>query len=275
MNKSVLALGPFIGSFEQEILTFRPHMRWIESQMGIDNVYYSSHASRRFMYSHVKNKKFMPVYGQLTRHELGQDGYCHKTVDQRDYTSLIREFKDNISTTTNCIKKEIELVSLPYVKYASPVSIYHKIYEPFTVPLKKRKGWAVFVPDVSMSKKHAMIINSHLKKTVRYSVVGDMKCHLHEENEILQDVDYFQTGYLKLITAITNARAVIAPCSHWTVIANLQKVPVLSWGENVGPYRSGGIYHFGNPDAKTVYFDNETNINNLLKQIDNFLGEYL
>lgn len=273
MNKSVLALGPFIGSFEQEILTFRPHMRWIESQIGMSNVFCSSHANRRFLYSHVPNRKFAPVYGQLTRHELGQEGYSHKDVDQKDYTTLIREFKDEIVSRTNVIKKNIEHQSLPYVKYASPISIYHKIFEPITVPLKKRKGWVVFVPDFSMRRKHAEIINQHLKKTVRYSVIGDMKCHLHEENEILQELDYFQTGYMKMVTAITNARAVITPCSHWTVIANLQGVPVLSWGENVGQYRPDGIYNFGNKDLKVIYHDHESNINNLLKQIDLFLED--
>ena len=271
MDKSVLAFGPFIGSFEQEVLTFRPHMRWIENQIGMSNVFYSSHANRRFLYSHISSKKFIPVYGQLTRHELGQEGYCHKDVDQKDYTTLIRDFKDSIVEKSNCIKKNIEHQSLPYVKYASPISIYHKIFEPIDVPMKKRKGWVVFIPDFSMRRSHAEIIRNHLNGNVKYSVIGDMKCHLHDENEVLQEIDYFQTGYMKMVTAISNARAVICPCSHWTAIANLQRVPVLSWGENVGQYRTDGIYNFGNKESRTVYFDSETNINNLLKQIDTFL----
>lgn len=273
MNKTVLAQGPFIGSFEQEILTFRPHMRWIEKNTNTRYIYYSSHFNRKFLYPQVTMKRYIPVYRQLTRQEIHQTGYNHKDVNQRDFTSLIRVYKDHIVSKLGCTKKDINQQSLPYVKYIPPVSIYHKIFEPIKVPVSKRKGYVVFIPDESMNKKDALIIFNYLKKTCKFAVIGDMKCYLPEDNEILQGIDYLHTGYQKIVTAITNSTAVITPCSHWTVIANLQGVPVVSWGENVGQYKKQGIYNFNNSQARIVYYDRDAKINNILKQIDNYLQE--
>lgn len=273
MSKNVLALGPFIGSFEQEFLTFRPHMRWIEENTDTRFVYYSSHFNRKFLYPQVTNKRYVPVYKQLTRQEIHQTGYSHKDVDQRDFMSLIRVYKDHISGKVGCIKKDINQQSLPYVKYIPPVSIYHKIFEPIKVPISKRKGYVVFIPDDSMDERHAQIIYDYLKSTCKFAVIGDMKCHLPEENEVLQSVDYLQNGYHKIVTAITNAKAVITPCSHWTAVANLQGVPVISWGESVGQYKSQGLYHFGNDISRTIYHDEDAKIQNLIGQIDRYLQE--
>jgi len=273
VNKSVLALGPFIGSFEQEILTFRPHMKWIEANTDYKHVFYSSHFNRKFLYPQVSNRKYLPVYKQLTRQEIHQSGYSHKDVDQKDFMSLIRVYKENITSKTGCAKKDINQQSLPYVKYISPISIYHKIFEPIKVPVSKRSGYVVFIPDMSMPVEDSMSIFDHLGSVCKFSVIGDMKCHLPESNEILQSVDYLQNGYQKIITAITNSKAVITPCSHWTAIANLQGAPVISWGENVGQYREQGIYNFNNSKSRIIYHDEETDIEKLLVQIDRYLEE--
>lgn len=273
MSKSVLAIGPFIGSFEQEILTFRPHMRWIEKNSGIRTVFYSSHFNRKFLYPQVSNKRYVPVYKQITRQEIHQDGYSHKDVNQRDFIMMIRQYKDRVVDVTNCAKKEIDQQSLPYVKYISPVSIYQKIFEPIKVPISKKKGNVIFIPDNTMNEHHAIEIFEYLRGTGRFSVIGDMKCHLLEENEILQGMDYLQIGYKKIITAITNAKAVITPCSHWTAIANMQGVPVISWGENVGQYKQDGIYNFNNDKSRVVYHNFEDNIIKVIKQIDTYFQE--
>ena len=271
MSKRVLALGPFIGSFEQEILTFRPHMRWIELNTDIKSVFYSSHFNRKFLYPQVSTKRFLPVYKQITRQEIHQNGYSHKDVDQRDFMSLIKDYKDTIVTTVGCIKKDINHQSLPYVKYISPISIYHKVFEPIKVPISKKKGHIVFIPDESMNLEDAIKVWDFLQQYKKVSLLGDMKCHLPDENEILKNIDYLQNGYKKLVTGITNAKAVITPCSHWAVIANLQGSPCISWGENVGQFKQDGIYNFNNQLSTSIYYDGDSNINNLLNNIRNFL----
>ncbi len=273
MSKNVLALGPFIGSFEQEILTFRPHMRWIELNTINKGVFYSSHFNRKFLYPQVSNKKYVPIYKQLTRQEIHQNGYSHKDVDQRDFMSLIRLFKDEIVDQTGSIKKNINHQSLPYVKYISPVSIFHKVFEPIKVPVSKKKGNILFIPDFSMTESDAETLWEFLRSNFKSSLVGDMKCHLPSENEVFKNVDYLQNGYKKIVTAITNATAVVTPCSHWAVIANLQGTPSISWGDKVGQFRENGIYHFNNYNSRTIYYDTDSNVKNLIRNIKMYLEE--
>jgi len=271
MDRRILALGPFIGSFEQEILTFRPHMRWIELNTESKTVFYSSHFNRKFLYPQISNKKFIPVYKQITRQEIHHNGYSHKDVDQRDFMSIVKEYKDDIVEQIGCIKKDINHQSLPYVKYISPISMYHKVFEPIKVSISKKRGNIVFIPDECMSPADAIHIWDFLQKNYRVSLIGDMKCHLPDDNEILKNVDYLRNGYKKIVTAITNATAVVCPCSHWAVISNLQGAPCISWGENVGQFKEGGIYNFGNKKSSSVYFDSDGNVKNLINNIRNFL----
>ena len=274
MSKNVLALGPYIGSFEQEILTFRPYMRWIELNSEARHVFYSSHFNRQFLYPQVSNKKYFSVYKQLTRQEIHQSGYSHKDVKQRDFMSLIRLYKDNVTSTIKCIKKDIDQQSLPYVKYIAPISIYHKVFDPIKVPKVRRKGNIVFIPDHRMPIEVAMEIFDYLNGNGhKFSVIGDMKCHLPESNEVLREVDYLITGYKKIIAAITNSTCVITPCSHWTAIANLQGAPVFSWGTALGQYRKEGIYNFDNENARVIYHGDDTRTKILLSQIGSFLKE--
>ena len=238
---------------------------------GVKNVFYSSHFNRKFLYPQVSNKKFLPVYKQITRQEIHQSGYSHKDVDQRDFMSLIRDYKDNIVGQVGCIKKDINHQSLPYVKYISPVSIFHKVFEPIKVPKAKKKGNIVFIPDGSMSPADAIYIWEFLQQYRKVSLIGDMKCHLPDENEILKNVDYLQNGYKKIVTAITNSACVITPCSHWAVVANLQGAPCISWGENVGQFKEDGIYNFNNSKSTSIYHDEDSNVNSLINNIRNFL----
>ena len=269
MAKKVLILGPFVGSLEDEILSFRPHMRWIEKHTDADSVFYSSHFNRKFLYSHISNKRFIPVYTQFSRHEADQNGYTFKDVDARDFASLSKMVKDAVYDRVECQRKDIEQQTLPYVKNPSPISLYHKIFEPIKVPRVRRKGYIVFIPHVSMTYKEAKVVYDFLVASgVKFSVVGDLKCHLPQHNEVLSSGDYFETGYMKTIAALTNSPLVITPCSHWTMIANLQGSPVISWGDTVGPYRSGGAYNFGNDSAKVLFHDKDSNFNNVIKQIE-------
>lgn len=248
-------------------------MRWIELNTDARYVYYSSHFNRKFLYPQVTNKKYIPVYKQLTRQEIHQTGYSHRDVDQRDFVGLVRNLKDQISTKVGCIKKDVNQQSLPYVKYIPPVSIYHKVFEPIKVPIAKKKGYVVYIPDISMPEEEAIEVFDYLNSTCKFAVIGDMKCHLPESNEVLQGFDYLQNGYQKIVTAITNAKAVVTPCSHWTAIANLQGVPVISWGDNVGQYRKNGIYHFNNNKSKVVYHGEDSRTKNLLSQLDGYLED--
>jgi len=46
---------------------------------------------------------------------------------------------------------------------------------------------------------------------------------------------------------------------------------VISWGDTVGPYKEGGIYHFNNYKSRVFYHDADSRMDVLIKQIDGFL----
>jgi hypothetical protein len=69
------------------------------------------------------------------------------------------------------------------------------------------------------------------------------------------------------------AKAVVCPLGHWTVIANMQKVPVFSWGESVGQYRKGGIHYLNNENSSTFPTYKDINPKGVLRMISHFLKE--
>jgi hypothetical protein len=75
--------------------------------------------------------------------------------------------------------------------------------------------------------------------------------------------------YKYIIHILSKVRAVICPLSDWTFLCNLQNIPVFSWGDNINPYKTGGIYNFNN---KCNIIPN-THLNNVKSGIDYFLKE--
>lgn len=268
MKENVLALGPFIGSWEEEVLTFRPHMEWIKRSVPNSNVYVSSHANRSFLYE----DNFIPINSFLTRTELKQDGYIHEDIDQSEYNKMIRQFKNEVSKETGVIKKNIDQYSLPYVKYNSPVSVYQKIFT--RIPFNETEKRILFIPSATFNKSKTEKLQMSLKDKYDVKTIGDLHCHLPEKNSILTDrIDYVENGFKEIVDLISSSHAVITACSSWTALCNIQGVKVFSWGRRLGQYKSGGIYNFGNKKCMTMYHDRETKLENLFNQISYFLEE--
>jgi hypothetical protein len=101
--------------------------------------------------------------------------------------------------------------------------------------------------------------------------MGDNKTYFKEENEVLSFLDYFERGYKFIVRCIIEAKAIICPVSHWTLIANIHKVPVFSWGEYVSQYKEDGIYHFDNKESYIYPFTEGSSIPRLLGGIHYFM----
>lgn len=273
--KNVVAFGPYIGNFEQEVLMFRPYIEWtLKNVDEIDYVVISSHFNRKFLYEGLYDK-FIPVYKQLSRRETLQSGYIHEDVKQKDYVVLTKSLRDKVSELTNISKKNVEIMSVPYIRCSPPISIYNRSFSPIQVPINNSKCNVIFIPDMCMNEELSYAIYNELCKSFNVTILGDTNCNLSHDNEILGDIDYLNNGYFKMITAITNSVAVVTPCSHWTAICNIQKIPVISWGDTVGPYKEGGIYHLGNKKSRVVYHDDDSKVESLLNQINGFLNQYV
>lgn len=264
--KKIVAIGPFIGSFEEEIFTFRPFVAWITRNLKYTDLYLSVYENRRFLYPNVPANKIVFIDKELSKKETRQSGYIHLDVSQIDFTTMIKNFKAEVSDRSKASKKDIDIYSLPYVKHKAPIPLHQKIFEVYPA-IKKQADYYVFIPDSSIKNDIAIKVYDFLSNKIPLKVVGDMKSCIPEANQLYKNSNHFRS----IVNEISNCRAVITPCSHWTLIANRQRKSVFSWGENVGMFRENGIYNFDNK-CTIMYYDDESSITSLLGSINKFIN---
>lgn len=273
----ILAIGPYLGSFEEEMFTFRPYARWLSEAVKWDKIYLSTHINRLFLYDFVPEENMMPVYQHFSRDEKNQNGYIHKKINKKDYVLIIKEFRDEILKRENCNKKDIEIYNLSYTKTTPPYSIYNKIFEGISdLEVKiSDENKIIFIP----SKKEKIDKLSYIYKWLKecYNdeiiIVGDTDTWFSNDNVVLKKIDYFENGWKYILQYIKKSKAIICPLCHWTGIANLEKKHVFSWGANPGQYREGGIYNFGNTKDTIISSDKDTNPEIIKKSMENFINE--
>jgi len=96
--KSVLAIGPYIGNFEEELLTFRPYANWLLNVIEHEKAYLSTHLNRVFLYEQLIDKdNIIPINESLSRDEINQVGYIHKKLQQKEFNTLVKIFKEKIT----------------------------------------------------------------------------------------------------------------------------------------------------------------------------------
>ncbi len=276
---TVLGLGPFIGEFKHELLTFRPYARWLTEVIDYKNVYLNTHLNRSFLYEFVPEENIIPVYEVFSRDEEGQTGYVHKDLQQKDFNLLVRKFKGEIVEREQCSKKEVEVHHLNYVKSTPHYSIYNKIFEEISTPTninipKEHHNKVVFIPAMTHPIEKCSYIYSYLKKEHECLVVGNIDTWFSKDNVVLSNIDYFENGWKYIVEYIAKAKAVVCPLSYWTALCNLQNKKVFSWGLNPGQYREGGMYYFGNKNSTTIPADPDTNPDIIIGMIENFLKGY-
>jgi len=274
----ILGIGPYIGDFKQEFLTFRPYARWLMDAVDFDNVYLSTHINRSFMYDFVPRKNILPVYETFSRNEKGQRGYIHKDLQQKDFTLLVRKFKDKIVRLESCTKKDIEIHHLNYVKSTPHYPIFNKVFDKISKPdniniPKEHKNKFIFIPVTSESQERSEVIYDYLKENYDFLVVGDMDTYFSGENVVLSNIDYFENGWKYIVKYISESKGIICPISYWTALCNLQNKPVFSWGNSPGQYREDGIYNFSNSKSTIISSDEETNPKIIIEMMKSFIGE--
>lgn len=249
----IVLFGPYIGDWKEEVLSFRPFVNWIYSNIEFTDYYISTHFNREFLYDFIEKDKFISVYESLSRDENKQKNAIHKDIKTKDYSSIVlKNVRDDISSRTGYFKRDIIQYSLSYIKSIQNFSILNKKFSKIPYTEDKEKQKIVFIPDKRSKRKTLEKIANYLDKNYKddYVIVGDEKIRLKEENVIKKRIDYFESVYKLIVDYISNAKLVICPCSHWTVLANQQGTYVLSWGiENIAQYKTDGIYGFGNKNS--------------------------
>ena len=241
----IVACGPFIGSFEQEVMYFQPYVRYISEVRSDDLIYVSGYSNRRFLYDWVSDNSFFPVYEPGTRTDYKQVGCTHDDVTSGVFGQYVKGFRQYVKNETGT--DDITMYVPPYLKNLPPINTVQKIYEPYkSLHTTTLRDTVVFIPDESVPEAHSVLIYNMLCNRYNVVVVGDCKTTLYEYNTIMQRPDYTDQVYSLIIEHIQKAKLVITPCSYWTVLCNIHGTPVVSWGESVGVYKSDGVFGFDN-----------------------------
>lgn len=256
----VLIFGPFVGSWKQEVLTFLPFVRWASKIIKHDKIYISSHHNRRFLYDWIEDESFIPIYEHLSRDETQQKNFLHSEIDDKDYNFITNNFKKTVIDKCGCSKKELIHHAKVYSKNAQNLIINkQKLFKPFNY--LKREEYDIYIPGKDSSDELYEKIKEFYPKLI---VIGDMKSGCINKNFILSNHDYLEKGFQKNIYFLLNSRVVITPCSHWTLLANLNNKRVVSWGNNPNLYRHDGIFGFKNKKSNIIP---DVGIINLIKHI--------
>jgi hypothetical protein len=269
---NILAVGPFIGSFEQEIMSFMPYARYLSQIMEYDDIFISSHSNRRFLYDWIDDRNYISINEKWTRDDCKQNGYVHDDVISSQFIQTSKDFKQKIKTDIKYKGYPIELYSLPYIKTAPIYSTIQKKFYPIRVPRtdikEKDKDYVVFIADESISEETSNNIYNLLINEYNVLVIGDCKTHLAEKNVIMKRSDYVERVYELIYGYIHGAKFVITPCSYWTIICNIQNIPVFSWGESPGIYKSEGTFGFDNKNM--IIYNDDNNAKSLVGSIGYF-----
>jgi len=265
--ENVLLIGPYIGDWKQEIFTFRPYARWIYEQLDHPKCYISSHFNRQFLYDWIPDENFIPVYEQLSRNEVEQDNYIHKSITIKDFKLLIKDFKQSVINKENISIKNLITYNLSYLKSTPHYSWYQKIFTKINVkPIKN--DYIFYIPNKSISREdNEKITKFLLSKYDNIKLLGDNNCY-DLDKCLNYQIDYIETGYINIIKYILGCKFVITPCSHWTMLCNLHHIPVFSWGDG-GIYKKDGDYGFENPNNH-ICINNDVEI--VMKAIEYFYG---
>ena len=274
---NILLLGPYIGSFKEEILNFRPYARWLYDVLDFDDIYLNTHSNRKFLYyDFIDPTHVISIFENISRDELSQIGYVHENINQKDYSLLLKGIKEYISSKEGINKKDIKQYSINYLRSTPQIEIYKKRFEKITLNKddEKYKNKIVFIPNEEGNKKIIFAIKEYLDlENFDYVIAGDKRTYFQNENIVLERIDYFENGWKTNIQLITNAKLVITPIGHWATVSNLQSVPLFTWGENIGQYRENGIYHFNNKRCLAFPADDDTNVDNVIGMLNYFMKE--
>lgn len=269
----ILGLGPYIGSWEEELLNFYPYMNWISNIVQYDEIYISTHINRSFLYDWIPSKNMLNVFENLSRDEFSQIGSTNSNISNGDFQLIYKKFKNDVLKYSDTNKKNIEFYNIQYSQQNNFYPYHNKIYKRINIDTKKvdKLNYIVYIPDIRENIKIiSEIYNQLIKKYNNIIVIGDLKTHLSSQNVILKNNDYFQNGYKYIIEYINNAKAVICPLGHWSLLCNIQKIPVFTWGTPLGLY-GGEYYKLTNRNCKNFLYDSKMTSSKLIDLFDFFM----
>ena len=254
---SKLLIGPYIGNFKYEIEIFIPYVNYLLNVLDLskfDDIIISSHINRKFLYKYP-HTKFYPVYENITRNELDQEGIVFNGIDKQQYLQIAKMIKSDIGGV-----KEQQMLS--YIKNTNNIPRTQLIYNKFEYKYTKTDN-IIFIPDKSKKCRELYDWLSH--NNIKFSVIGNMNNGLAVYNDLLKKKNYFDIVYEYMFNGVHNSKFVLTPCSEWALICNLQKIPVLYWGDKCSLFKKNGMLWFNNKNNISIRNFNLSMIKYMLK----------
>jgi hypothetical protein len=244
MSKAVL-LGPYVGSFTQEILVFRPHIRYISETVIGAELYVSSHSNRSFLYDWIKPSNFLPIYDHISRNEPGQTGFIYDEITKTEFNQITKKIRSEIDHS------DVDIHTLPYVKSTNGVSYYQKLFSPFDIPDYDINHDDLNIVAIFNKSEQSQEVFDFISKMFNVVVIGDMNNGLEDDNVLMKNLD-LSNNYLKMFNYINKSKLVVTNCSDWALICNCQGIPVYYWGTEHSLFKNNGVLNFGNNKCTSI-----------------------
>lgn len=248
----ILGLGPYIGNFEVEVTEFRPYARWLSEVLGYDDLFIFTHKNRFFLYDWIREENKIPISDLISFDETNQIDHRNKNISKNEYLKMRKIFKKEIMERSYYERQNILLHNIGYSRSSIPIPFYNKIFSSIELECETNNH-VFFIPSKNDAFNRAIIRNLEKVKDVI----------------VYQDEIDKSTKYLYNIKNMLSSKFVVGELSFWTLLCNVQHIPVLSWGTSVGPYKKGGVLNFGNKNS-TIFFDTGR-IEVILEMLDYFM----
>jgi len=269
---SILAVGPYYGDIEYELLHFNPWVKWLQTCLRPTKTYVMTHFNRHFLYS---DAIMLPVDYTLTRNELKQKMVLHGDLSNIQFNKNVKEFKWLVANENGLKLKDINHYNLNYNSSRYQVSYYNKIFNlvDFEYELPETlKDRVVLIPEKRITESCMIEIYNTISKFEEPLVVGDLKCYLEDKNMALRYTSYFQDIYKLIIKCIIHAKVVFCSGHQWAVISNILRKNVFIWSNTPSYFKTDGLYHYNNISAMCIVFDKKTPIKFITKSIEYYMG---
>jgi len=271
----IVAVGPYVGDFSNEIFNFRPYVKWLSKVLEYDLFYICTHFNRMFLYDWIPQNRIKIINESLTRNEISQFRSIHTSLKQKDFQLMTKDFILDIVNENKCKIKDVKHYNLSYIKSQYQIPMHKKIFSKVSFNYNinnEHKNRIVFIPEKRNTKT---VVNGIYKKLISMNlnplIIGDMKCRLKEHNELLKYKDYYEKSYQYIIECIKKAKSVICANGHWAMLANLYNIPLYTWGATPAQYKNDGLYNFGNKICMSVPFEKKGPIEGLTKTMEYFI----
>lgn len=208
----IIVIGPFVGSFFEEIINFRPLVHWISKNILYDDIFIISHFNRDFLYNDV----MIPIYEQYSIDDSKLKDHRNLDISNRLYNLISKSLKNDIIRATGHQPKEIVDICNKYPKNKSKISLlnqsFNKIDTPLDIEVNISKDTVAFIPDKSESITKLKKVLNHLQKTYNVIVIGDSNIYFKDLSLLNSEYMLLYT-YKYIIHILSKVQAVVCPLS--------------------------------------------------------------